>query len=54
MKSYLGLLTGLVIGGIQHYYYMKMLWYAKLEDGFTPAGRSKKPVAVTLDRFNRR
>jgi hypothetical protein len=40
MKSYLGLLTGMVIGGIQHYYYMKMLWY-----GF-------KPVAVTLDRFN--
>jgi len=41
-KSYLGLLTGMVIGCIQHYYYMKMLWY-----GF-------KPVAVTLDRYNRR
>ena len=42
MRSYLGLLTGMVIGGIQHYYYMKMIWY-----GF-------KPIAVSLDRLNRR
>lgn len=42
MKNYLGMLTGLVIGGIQHYYYMKMIWY------------TFKPVAVTLDRINRR
>lgn len=47
-KNYLGMLTGLVIGGIQHYYYMKkatsveMIWY------------TFKPVAVTLDRINRR
>jgi hypothetical protein len=48
MKSYLSLLTGMIIGGIQHYYYLKMVWYAKLEDGF-------KPIAQVIDRrINRR
>ena len=42
MKNYLGMLTGMIVGGIQNYYNMKMIWY-----GF-------KPIAVTLDRFNRR
>jgi hypothetical protein len=43
MKSYLGLLTGLVVGGIQHYLYARALW------------GSFKPIAKTIDRrFNRR
>jgi hypothetical protein len=42
MRSYLGLAIGMTVGLVQHYYYMKMLWY-----GF-------KPIAVTLDRLNTR
>jgi hypothetical protein len=42
-KSYLGLLTGLLIGGIQHYLYAKALW------------GTFKPIAKVIDRrLNRR
>lgn len=50
MKSYLGLLTGMIIGGIQHYMMMRAVWGT-----FTLAERSKKPIAKTIDRrFNHR
>lgn len=43
MKNYLGLLTGLIIGGFQHYYMIKGVW------------STFKPIAKTIDRrFNRR
>ena len=48
-KSYLGLLTGMIIGGIQHY----MMTYSKMRavwGTFTLAERSKKPIAKTIDR----
>lgn len=38
MKSYLGLLTGMIIGGIQHYFMMRSVWGT-----FTP-------IAKTVDR----
>jgi hypothetical protein len=43
MKSYLGLLTGMIIGGIQHYMMMRAVW------------GSFKPIAQSIDRrINRR
>ena len=43
MKSYLGLLTGMIIGGIQHYMMMRAVW------------STFKPIAKTIDRrLNRR
>jgi hypothetical protein len=38
MRNYLGLLTGMIIGGIQHYYMLRAVWY-----GF-------KPLAKSIDR----
>ena len=38
MKNYLGLLTGLVIGGIQHYMMMRAVW------------GTFKPIAKVIDR----
>ena len=38
MKSYLGLLTGMIIGGIQHYMMMRAVW------------GTFKPIAKVIDR----
>lgn len=38
MKSYLGLLTGMIIGGIQHYMMMRAVW------------GTFKPIAKSIDR----
>lgn len=55
-KSYLGLLTGLLIGGIQHYMMMRALWgtFTLTSRGSAEPERStnskKKPIAQTIDR----
>lgn len=48
MKNYLGLLTGLLIGGIQHY----MMTNSKTNSKMRALWGTFKPIAVTLDRFN--
>ena len=51
MRSYLGMLTGLLIGGIQHYMMMRAVWGTfTLAFRRTEGERSKKPIAKTIDR----